>query len=111
MKHKVLLSTAFFALVLSACNKKDPDPSTPENCIQDKIEAFKLEADAESIIKILRPSGTLYWFVDSLGDGVEDVLDEQCNVVCITDCECLPGAIAFCDGTHLDFPQETIWER
>ena len=54
MQHKLLLSTAFFALLFSACNKKDADPNTNENCIQDKIEAFKLEADAESIIEVNR---------------------------------------------------------
>jgi len=112
MKNLILLFVASFALLLSACCKhpEASDP-TPSECITAKIEAFKQTPDAQSIIKINRPYGTLYWFVDFSADGGEAVLDENCELVCTTDCECDGSLIKLCDGSHLDFPLEIIWEK
>jgi hypothetical protein len=110
MKHAHLLLITFLALGLGACKKQEAPPVELSDCLQDKFEAFKLETGAESIIKILRPNGTLYWLVDSYADGVEEVIDEQCQLVCIADCEC-GGNIVFCDDTHLNFPMETLWHQ
>jgi hypothetical protein len=111
MKNLILLFAASFALLLSACCKhpEASDPTPPE-CITTKIEAFKQKPWAQSIIKVTRPNDTLYWFVDSIADGGEEVLNEQCELICTADCEC-DGTIVFCDGSHLDFPQEIIWEK
>jgi len=111
MKKTSILFSAAFALILSACCKHPEEPTPkPSECISAKIEAFKQQALSQSIIKITTPNDTLYWFVDSLADGGEMVLNESCELVCTADCECV-GNFVFCDGSHLDFPMETIWEQ
>ncbi len=109
--NQKLLFVAFFALLLASCKHPEQEPTTnPSACLEAKIEAFKQDPSAQSIVKITRPNDTLYWFVDSLADGYEEVLDENCELVCVADCECT-GNIVFCDDTHLNFPQEIIWEK
>src|SRR5687767_2302096 len=73
--------------------------------LQNKIEEFMQEPSAESIVKIFKPGETLYWFVDSNIDAGEEVLNEECELVCIADCYCAPGSIPFCDETYLDYPK------
>ncbi|MBC7773983.1 MAG: hypothetical protein H7246_00990 [Phycisphaerae bacterium] len=108
MKYLVQTLFLFFALLLAFC--KHPEQANPSNCLADKIEAFKQVPWAQSIVKISRPNDTLYWFVDSIADGGEEVLDENCELVCVADCECI-GNIEFCDETHFNFPMEIIWEK
>ncbi len=110
MKYETIVSIAIFTLCLNACKKQEITNEGLPPCLQAKIEAFKQESGAESIIKILKPGGPLYWFVDSYGDGVEDVVDENCTLICIADCECV-GTFVQCDDTQLNFPLETIWKK
>lgn len=94
------------------CKKQEtPQQEEISDCLEIKFEEFKQDPWSESIIKINRPDGPLYWLVDKFADGVEEIVDQDCNVVCIADCECVGGTIVFCDQTHFDFPQETIWEQ
>ncbi len=103
-----------FLCCLFAC-KKEKSPLVPvvAECLEVKFEAFKQTPGASKIVRINRPSGALYWLVDgSIADNGEPVLNEQCEVVCTADCYCIAGgSLVLCDGTFLDFPQETIWER
>ncbi len=111
MKLSIIVSIAIFSISLCGCNKRQESPNeTLPPCLQDKIEAFKQWPYAKSIIKILRPDGPLFWFVDRFYDGGEEVLDENCQFVCLADCECV-GNIVQCDGSHLNFPLETIWKK
>ena len=111
MKYSKTTLIAFAILALSACKHTDQEnPSPLSTCLEDKIEAFKLEPFAQSIIKITRPNDTLYWFVDSIADGGEDVVNEDCELICVEDCECV-GNIVFCNETHMNHPKEVIWEK
>jgi hypothetical protein len=92
----------------SACDDSCPTESfTP--CIQQRIDAFKQDPSAESIIKIDRPGSPLFWFVDIEADGVEDVVTADCSFVCITDCECITEHL--CDNAIFDFPRTVIWSK
>ena len=108
MKISYTYSMVFGALLIFGCKKDESE--NPIACIDAKIEAFMQDPSAKSIIKIDKPGDTLYWFEDVYGDGVEEVLNEFCELVCITDCECT-GDFVFCDDTHLDFPKEVIWQK
>jgi len=77
-------------------------------CIEERIDQFKLDMGAESIIKIERPEGLLYWFVDEVADGSEDVLTEDCSLFCITDCYCV---LKGCDEAIFDLPRKIIWTK
>lgn len=111
MKHSLSILITLSILCIGACKKQDCSEEQVSDCLQTKFEEFKQISYAHSIIKITRPDGTLYWFVDSFADGGEDVLNEDCEVVCIADCECDGSTIVFCDETHLSFPRETIWKK
>jgi hypothetical protein len=93
----------------TAC--KDKTETVYSDCLEEKIEAFKNEESTQRIVKITRPDGNLYWFVGGAIDAGYEMMNEDCELVCITDCECDGNVIIICDSTHLDFPQETIWER
>lgn len=97
------------ALVASACDKTR-QPAQSE-CIKQKIEAFRAEPDAARIIRITGPDRVLYWFEDSLADGVEEVVDVECNVVCITDIEGISDPVPLCDGSIFDGQQEVVWQK
>ena len=94
-------------LFLSCDENAKPDPVTP--CIQQKINEFKLVSSAESIIKILRPEGDLYWFVDDEAVGFELVSDSNCGFVCVTECNCVSEH--GCDASIFNFPRKVIWEK
>lgn len=102
----ILIPCCFFTCKKQDCHNENAIPP----CIEAQIEDFKQETYATSVIKISRPDGPLYWFVDEIADAGEKVLDENCELVCVTDCEC-DGDLVFCDGSHFDFPQEVIWQR
>ncbi len=94
-------------LCFFSCHKSEEVYS---DCLEDKIEEFKQRPWAGSIVKIYKPGEALFWFIDSIADAGEDVLNEACEVVCITDCYCT-GVYVYCDASHLDYPMKTIWEK
>lgn len=110
MKHFIFFALLFVSFSFSNCKKCDQPQQGIPACIQAKIDAFKQLSYAESVIKISNPDGDLYWFVNEYADGGEEVLNEDCELVCTADCECA-GSIVLCDGTQLDFPQVTIWHK
>lgn len=79
-------------------------------CLDEKIKDFKKEYSAESIVRIDKPGEALYWFIDIYGDGFEEIFNEKCELVCVTDCECV-GTFVQCDETQFDYPMVTIWEK
>lgn len=105
----------FAAFALTLCLfasfgcKKDKEEEISD-CMKDKIEEFKQTQYAESIIQINAPQGTLYWFVEVTVDGGEDVMNNDCEVVCQADCFCGPGANV-CSDALFNNPMETIWEK
>ena len=103
--NSIFIITSLF--LLNACHQDKLECDDLDN----KIDEFKQEPLAESIVKIFKPGETLYWFIDSINDSGEEVWNEDCEVVCIADCYCGPGSIPFCDETYLDFPREIFWER
>ncbi len=109
MKNDVAFAFLLCLLSLFGCMKDKQEPLTT-SCIEAKIEAFKQDPSAAAIIKIEKPGEPLYWFQDVYGDGVEEVVNDLCEFVCITDCECI-GDFVFCDETHFNHPMETIWEK
>lgn len=109
MKKITLFTCLTIFLLATACKKKTE--TVYSNCLEEKMEAFKNEESTQRIVKITKPDGNLYWFVDGYIDTGEEIVNEDCEVVCITDCECDESVIISCDGTIFDFPQETIWER
>ncbi len=114
MKNLFLLAVLFcYLYAASACKKEKPAVVTGPvltECLEAKLEEFKQLPWAVKIVRINRPAGTLYRLKDSYVDVGEPVLDEQCTLICTADCEC-DGSLIQCDGTFLDFPTETIWER
>ena len=95
-------------LLFTSCEENaKPDPVTP--CIQEKIDEFKLDSTADSIVKILRPEGILYWFVDNEAVGFELVSDSNCGFVCVTECNCITEH--GCDPLIFSYPREVIWEK
>jgi hypothetical protein len=109
MKNAFTIAVTLCLFPLFGC-KKDKEESLNISCIEEKIETFKQDPSAAAIVKIEKPGDTLYWFEDIYGDGIEEVLNESCEVVCITDCECT-GNFVFCDETHFNHPMEIIWEK
>jgi hypothetical protein len=109
MKKNTLFTCITIILMATAC--KDKTETVYSDCLEEKIEAFKNEESTQRIVKITRPDGNLYWFVGGAIDAGYEMVNEDCELVCITDCECDGNVIIICDSTHLDFPQETIWER
>lgn len=106
MKSILLLS--FLAMLLLSCDRSEhAGPFTA--CIQERIDEFKLEPSAQSIIRINRPNDPLFWFVDSQGDGVEAVVNEDCTFICITDLEGISED--YCENEIFLFPREVIWEK
>jgi hypothetical protein len=59
------------------------DDFTP--CLEMKISEFKKDSSAEAIWKFEHPKGPYYWFEDKYGDGIEEVVDENCILICISD--------------------------
>jgi len=110
MKRYLLFVAAFFVFLHPSCKKLEAQSGELSDCLQAKFEAFKQTPSAHSIVKISRPDGPLYWFLDTTADGGESVLDQNCELVCVEDCKCI-GNIVFCDDSHLNFPKETIWQK
>lgn len=104
---KSLLLLLIMGILYGGCTKSSSDPVTP--CIQEKIDAFKSDQGAQEIIKIVKPGDPLYWFVDEIADGVEEVFNEDCSFVCITDCYCITEH--GCDASIFNFPREILWEK
>lgn len=102
---KITLS-AFLLFLLGACH--DRIDVKPE-CIHERIEEFKKETDAQMIIRIDRPEGTLYWFINFHVDTGEEVLSEDCEVFCITDLEGITHIP--CNGSIFSFPTTIVWEK
>jgi hypothetical protein len=109
MKKITLFLSITIILMATACKEKAE--TVYSDCLEEKIAAFKSEEGAQRIVKITRPDGNLYWFVDGYVDTGEEIVNEDCDVVCTTDCECDESVIISCDSTHFNFPQETIWEQ
>ena len=108
MKNSASIVSTLFLFSFLACKKAD-EPKFSE-CIESKIEEFKQQPWADSIVKIKKPGETLYWFVDTTVDAGEGVFNENCDLICTTDCEC-DGDFLFCDETHLHFPKEVVWKK
>ncbi len=108
MKSTIFSLALAAALAFAACDKKQPEPAENQ-CIDAKIEAFKSEPGAYQVVKITSPARTLYWFVDSYADGGEEILDIECNVVCITDLEGFTDIP--CDDTIFNGTHEVIWQK
>ncbi len=113
MKSIFVLVTLFCCFAAPACKKEKPtvvaEPMFTE-CLEAKFEEFKQLPWAAKIVKVARPSGTLYWLVDSYIDTGESILDEQCTLFCTADCEC-DDSVVQCDSTFYDYPMEVIWEQ
>ncbi len=109
MKNATTIALSLSLLCFFGCKKSE---ELVPDCLEAKIEEFKQLPWAASIVKINKPGETLYWLIDSFADAGESVLNEACEVVCITDIDCVCSEdVVFCDETHLNFPQEVIWEK
>ena len=107
MKTLSYIAVFSFLLFLGCDENSKPDPVTP--CIQQKIDEFKQDSSAEAIIKILRPEGDLFWFVDDEAVGFELVSDSNCGFVCVTECNCVSEH--GCDPLIFSYPREVICEK
>jgi hypothetical protein len=102
----------FFALLcvaFSSCKEHFSATITP-NCVEDKIESFKKLPYAMSIVSGISHGEKIFWFKDKYIDGGEDIINEKCEIICITDCECEPNPTHRCP----DFDKvkwETIWQK
>jgi len=105
MKNSLSILLMICLFCLYSCH----DSLEVTGCLEDKFEEFKQDPWAESIVKINKPGEPLYWFIDTVADGVEEVLNEECELICIADCDCT--GLGLCDASHLDYPRETIWEK
>lgn len=91
MKNLLFICLAMLAV---SCCKKNDDGNDPSPCLQEKLEAFKLEPDAVSIRTQTVNGETHYWLNDNAStyDGYEDILNENCEIVCKI------------GGKHIPFP-------
>ena len=79
------------------------------SCLDTKISEFKNDLSAKAIWKLDHPDGPYYWFEDILGDGVEEVMDESCVVICITDYE---GEVSNeCEDHIFCHPRQLLWKK
>ncbi len=108
MKKITLLTCIAIILVTTACKEKTE--TVYSDCVEEKITAFKNLQGTQRILKVTRPDGNLYWFVGGAIDAGDEMVNEDCELVCISNCDC-DESVILCDSTHFDFPQETIWER
>ncbi len=82
--------TTFFVLLFvafSSC-KEQFCINDASDCVQEKIEEFEKLPRATGIFTIISNGERVYWFQDEYIDGGEDIINEKCEVVCVTDCEC-----------------------
>ena len=106
MKQFLLL--ALWAMLFSSCDKSEhASPFTA--CIQERIDDFKLDLSAHSIIRINTPKDTLFWFVNTYVDSGEVIVNDDCTFICITDLEGISNN--YCENAIFDFPREVIWEK
>lgn len=104
IKNTVLvLVTVIINLLFSACSKSD------DSCLNDSIESFKNSPNAKAIVELSFGNEKYYWFVDSSSDSEELVIDQNCILVCKTDCTC-PLAHQ-CSQEILNSPKKELWKK
>ena len=106
---KYLAFILFLALVYYNCTDDDVNPGSLTPCLEQKFEDWKQDPGAESIVRIERPNDTLYWFVDVVADGFEEVVSSNCLFVCVTDCNCITEH--GCDPGIFSFPRTVLWSK
>lgn len=103
MNRMIIIS---FWIFLFSCKEDNPVNSIPD-CLQQKIDDFKQDPHAQSIIRIQKPGDTLYWFIEDT-ESFDVILSEDCLFTCVV----APFISEhICDSTILDFPQEIVWEK
>jgi hypothetical protein len=97
-------------VILLACSEEH-DTVVLSDCMKQKIEDFKSQPTALTVIQIDAPAGKVYWFrLDGIVPDVgEDVFTSDCELYCNFGCFCDPST--YCDEDLLNFPRETIWSK
>lgn len=119
MKCKLVL--VFLCAAVASCTPcAEPDENNTigicgvfdvPQCITERIEEFKKQPDAASVLTIVNNGERVYWFhEDNLtADDSEPVYNAQCEQVCDMDCEC-SGPFTNCpDGPISDWG--VIWQK
>ena len=102
MKNIILIG--LFLVVLIACQKYES--AKPSNCIQERIDTFwginVVQAEVNGENWYLFHDGSIHL------DGVELILNEQCDTVCFDCGEC---AVPDCIFEFYAAEKDTIWEQ
>lgn len=100
-----------FALsILTASCSKDKK-LTPSGCINEKIEAFKLESNAQAVYEYDAPDGKLYLFQHSCVDCGDYFYNEDCEVICVGNLEGFDPDVTPCELAVLNSSYTKIWEK
>ena len=102
----------FFALLLvafSSCKDRFSINDAPD-CLQEKIEAHKKRSYATNILTVVSNGERVYWFQDEYIDSGEDIINEKCEIICITDCECEPSPAHHCPDFNT-LKWEIVWKK
>lgn len=107
------LALLVFAILIFATCKKDPASASEPECIEEKIELFKNEANAIAVRKTIVGAETHYLFdiAYSPVDGTPKawILNEVCDSACYF-CRGF-CADPWCAEDYVLADWETIWEK
>ncbi|HRI01765.1 MAG TPA: hypothetical protein PK006_11990 [Saprospiraceae bacterium] len=106
----LLISLIYCCLSCTDSESSQVVPVIPP-CLQAKINS--LEGKNEFLYRLYElktQNGILYWLNnDSIADEIESIFDSDCNVVCITDCECTSNNQ--CETWVTTSPRSLLWKN
>jgi hypothetical protein len=83
--YQIISYTTILLTVFYSCQGVEPTTSINiSECLQNKIDSFKLADDAIAVEAYKIAGEDLYWFVTNARfvDGIENVYDQNCNLSC-----------------------------
>ncbi len=112
MKKPFFLLALLISLVQTACflsNDEEPEPLPA--CIADKVEAFKTETSALTILEVNTPDGKQYHFQHSCLDCGDDVFDANCTFICVTNVDGYEPGMVPCEQSFFESSRTEIWSE
>lgn len=98
-----------FAMLTASCSKDKK--LTPYDCINEKIEVFKLESLSYAVYEYDAPDGKLYLFQHGCVDCGDYFYNEDCEAICVANLLGYDPDVTPCELAVLNSNYTKIWEK